>query len=146
MKKHSLYSVERSIFICVFVLVWLAGCAVVGTSVPDDKRIMLSENKLTRGSFKDGALTVDYSYTRSPNDIKVTGFANYTNRMDSLDIRLLALDTNGTVVLQALIFSSGYRQGSGRKSEIKFNTTVDVPQEVAGMTFVASGQPRRGRR
>jgi len=146
MKIHNLHIFVKTIVLSIVVLVCLAGCAVVGTVVPDGKRITLAENKLTHGNFKDGALTVDYSYTRSSNEIKVTGVANYTNKMDSLDIRLLALGADGTVVLQSLIFSSGYRKGSERRAEIKFNTTVDVPQEVTGITFAASGQSYRGHR
>lgn len=146
MKNHSLHITAKALLPCIVLLVCLASCAVVGTVVPGAKRITLAPNKLTHGSFKDGALIVDYSYTRSSNEIKVAGVANYTNRMDSLDIRLLALDANGTVVLQSLIFSSGFRQGNERRAEIKFDTTIDVPQEVAGMTFAASGQTRSGRR
>ncbi len=146
MKMRSLLSLAQSMVLCTVVLVFFSGCAVVGLTIPDEKRITLVYNQQVNGNFKDDPLTVDYSYSLARNKIVMSGYANYTNRMDSLDVRVLFLDVAGIVLKQVVVYSSGYRMDVDRRSNLEFAKTIDLPVGVVGISFATSGQPRRSHR
>lgn len=146
MEKRSIVLSLKSFVLYALVLAYVSGCAVVGMTIPDEKRITLAYNQQVNDSFKDGPLTVEFSYSLSANQMKLTGVADYSSRMDSLDIRLLLLDVTGTVLQQTVVYSSGFRTDEGRKQRLKFDETIALPVGVVGISFGASGQSRRGHR
>ena len=76
----------------------------------------------------------------------IDGQVDYRRRVDSLDVRLLFLDASGTVLQQKIVYSSGYRVDSSRKSDRSFHETMVVPPGVDGLSFSYSAQPRSSRR
>jgi len=146
MKKRNMLSLAQSMVLCAVALVFFSGCAVVGLTIPNEKGITLVYNQQVNGTFSDGSLSVDYSYSLSQNRIKLSGNANYSNRMDSLDVRVLFLDVAGTVLKQTVVYSSGYRTDEGQSRNLKFDKTIELPVGVVGISFSSSGQPRRSHR
>jgi len=124
----------------------LVGCAGVGRLVPADDRILFDEKGAGQGSFRQGGLTVAYSYRLTEGNISVGGEVDYTWAVDSLDVRLLFLDAAGTVLQEKMVYSSGYRVADSWKTERTFQKTMAVPPGAAGISFGYSAQPRKSYR
>lgn len=119
MERYSAVSFIKAGILYLLVLICLgaSGCAGVGTTVPQERKIPLVETENSQGNFSYGSLTLEYSYSLAGNNMMLTGNASYQGGFDSLDIRILFLDAAGTVLQQELIYSSGYRTGRGRVSD-----------------------------
>ena len=128
------------------VLLTFSACTIIGSSIPPERQIALQPGNSIQGFFKSASLDVQYTY--SVNDTKLTLSGKiYFKGMDvgSLDVRLLLLDSQGTVIQQKLVYSSGYRTTNGRRNR-SFNTSLLLPEEVTAVSFAYSSQPRNGRR
>lgn len=128
--------IERSLYgLLVLFCCTLLGCAVVGSVVPVEKRIALSETKNIQETFQADGLRVEYSYTVSDGILSLKCSASVRFHMKSFDVRLLFLDAQGTVLQQKVVYSS--TRGS-------INERLDIPEGAAGISFTYSGQPYRG--
>ena len=76
----------------------------------------------------------------------IDGRVQYNHSVDSLDVRVLFLDTSGTVLQQNLVYSSGFRVTRSRITDRSFQKTLVVPAGVAGLSFSYVAQPRSSRR
>lgn len=138
----------KSVVLHLFLLIafGLVGCAGVGWLVPVDDRILFDEKSAGQGSFRQGGLTVAYSYRLAEGNITVGGEVDNTWAVDSIDVRLLFLDAAGTVLQKRIVYSSGYRVARAWTAERSFQQTLAVPSGTVGISFDYSSQPRRGNR
>jgi hypothetical protein len=127
--KKTLYST------IILVSLGLFGCATVGSVVPIEKRVELSETRTIEDIFKSDGLTVEYSYTLRDGTMFLTCRAALKFKVDAFDVRLLFLDAQGTVLQQKVVYSSGQRS---------IEKSLDVPLGTASISFKYSSQPYRG--
>jgi hypothetical protein len=124
----------------------LAGCALVGQVTQVDNQILFGNQDKKQGIFTQGGLTVDYSYRLSGGNINLEGQVSFSGRADSLNVYLLFVDGAGTVLVQKIIYSSGYRDSSRQMSDRTFQHTFIVPTKAKGVSFSYTAQPYRGQR
>lgn len=139
--QNRIYVLQWALVLSVMIL---AGCAIVGRVVPEDRLILFSENKALEGTFGYGSLRVDYRYTTEGEILNVSGAIDFRQRLDSLDVRLLLVDGVGTVLQQKIVYSSGYRSRRMRGEAKNFNADFNLSPEVKGFTFVYSGNTATG--
>jgi len=137
----------KNVFLFLLVLMSLSfiGCSMVGRVIPDDKRILLSDQEKGGGTFHDGGCTVEYSYRLTGDSMIIQGQAYYRRSVDLLDVRAMLLDTSGTVLDEKLVYASGYRESRGRGIDRSFKETLIVPPGSTGITFSCSVQERSSR-
>lgn len=143
---HGMFGKTAALYLFFLIAFGLVGCAGVGRPVPVDDRILFDEKSAGQGSFRQGGLTVAYSYRLAEGNITVGGEVDYTWAVDSLDVRLLFLDAAGTVLEKRIVYSSGYRVARAWTAERSFQQTLAVPPGAVGISFDYSAQPRRGYR
>ncbi len=137
-EKSIIHRMKKTLYSAIILVsLGLFGCATVGSVVPIEKRVELSETRIIEDIFKSNGLTVEYSYTLSDGTMFLTCRAALKFKVDAFDVRLLFLDAQGTVLQQKVVYSS--KQRSGEKS-------LDVPPGTASISFTHSSQPFRGRR
>lgn len=124
----------------------LAGCALVGHVTQVDNHIPFGKEDKKQGVFTQRGLTVDYSYRLSEGNINLEGQVSFSGRADSLNVHLLFVDGAGTVLVQKIIYSSGYRDSNRRMSDRTFQHTFIVPTKAKGISFSYTAQPYRGKR
>lgn len=153
--KKSTKNLTKTTFSYLIILTCfvILGCVGVGSTIPVERRIDLVEAKNNEGNFKDGPLTLEYSYSLAGNNMVLggsnmilAGKASYRGGFDSLNISILFLDKAGTVLLQKPIYSSGYRTGSKKSSDRIFQKTFAVPAGSVAITFDYNAQDRSSRR
>jgi len=133
------------LYLLVLIYFGASGCAGVGSTVPQERRIPLIETENSQGNFSYGSLTLKYSYSLADGNMIFTGKASYQGGFDSLDIRILFLDAAGTVLQQEFIYSSGYRTDRERVSDRELQKTFAVPPGSTAITFTYFTQKRIGR-
>ncbi len=148
MKIDRFYPLRGVVLVC---LCWIcilaqAGCSVVGKTVSVDKRIMLSETQDGKGEFKSGQLTVNYNYRLQGNILDLQGEIYFNWGADSLDVRVLMLDSSGTVLDQKIAYSSGFRTMERSHKAKKFDAKVSAPSGTSGISFDYSSKDRSSRR
>jgi hypothetical protein len=143
MKKILHVSTGKTAFLYLLLLVSLGflGCAV-GRIVPVDDRILFDDKKTGQGSFSRNSLTVQYSYRLTGGKMTMDGRVDHSFPVDSLEVRLLFLDTAGKVLQQKLVYYSGYRLSWPWMAERTFQETLVVPEGAIGISFDYSAQPR----
>lgn len=155
MKKYSPISFFKTGLLYMLVLTFLGalGCAGVGSNIPPERREPLVEGENNQGNFSYGSLTVDYSYTvtgsnmiTGGSNMILAGKASYMGGVDSLDVRILFLDSTGVVLQQKMIYSSGYRSGNAKGSNRVFQKTLVVPPGSSAITFTSSVTDRSSHR
>jgi hypothetical protein len=124
----------------------LAGCALVGQVTQVDNQVLLGDQDQKQGIFTRGGLTVDYSYSLSGGNMNLEGQVSFSDRANSLNVYLLFVDGAGTVLVQKIIYSSGYRDSSRQMSDRTFQHTFIVPTKAKGISFSYTAQPYRGQR
>ena len=129
MTKSSLYSALVLVFLSLF------GCATVGSIVPVEKRVALSEARTIQDTFKADGWRVDYSYIIREGTMSITCRPSVRFKVEAFDVRILFIDVQGTVLEQKLVYSSGQRN-----TEKSF----DLPSGTVGISFTYSSQPYRG--
>jgi len=154
MEKYSTVSCIRNGVLYLLVLLYfsVSGCAGVGSTVSSERMIPLIEAEKNQGDFSYGSLTLEYSFSLTGGSLVsggsnmiLAGKATYQGRFDSLDIRILFLDSAGTVLQQKFIYSSGYRTGDDRISNSIFQKTFAVPAGSSAITFTYYVQEHNGR-
>ena len=154
MDKYSAVSFVKAGFLYLLVLICfgISGCAGVGSTIPQERRVSLTETENNQGNFSYGALTVKYSYSlvggnliSAGSNMILAGKISYRDRFDSLDVRILFLDAAGTVLRQEFVYSSGYRTRD-KSSNRAFQKTFTVPAGSVAMSFNYSAQDQTGHR
>lgn len=136
-----------AVLLFIFLVVFgFSGCTMEGRIVQADNKILFGTEEKRQGIFTQGDLTVDYSYQLSGGNINLAGEVSYSGRADSLNVRLLFLNDAGTVMVQKIIYSSGYRDSSSWMSDRSFQHTFIVPTGATGISFSYSSSPYRGKR
>lgn len=151
MEKILQVSVEKMIlFFLVIVMVFgLAGCTLVSqvSQVSQvDNQVLFGNEDTKQGIFTQDGLTVDYRYRLKGGNIDLDGQVSFSGRADSLNVYLLFVDAAGTVLVQKIIYSSGYRDSGRSMSDRTFQKTFIVPTRAKGISFSYSVQPYRGHR
>jgi len=155
MKKYSTVSFIRVCLslVCILTLSNIFGCAGTGSNIPPEKRVELIRAENNQGSYKSGPFTLEYSYTltrssmvNSNGNMILAGRALYSGGVDSLDIRILFLDSAGTVLQRKMIYSSGFRSGGARGSKHVFQKTLNVPPGSKSLSFTYSVTDRSDHR
>jgi hypothetical protein len=154
MKNYSIVSSINAVFLYIFVLLCftISGCAGVGSTIPQERRVSLTETENNQGNLKYGSLSVKYSYSlvggnliSAGGNMILAGKISYRDRFDSLDVRILFLDAAGTVLQKEFVYSSGYRTRD-KSSNSAFQKTFTVPAGSVAMTFTYSAQDHTGHR
>ena len=125
------------------VLLSLVGCAA---KIPVDRMIQLTEGADTKGSYKTGQVTVEYTFNRSGDNMSMNGTVMHYGGFDSLNVFALFSDANGQELQRRLVYSTGYRAGRGYKGGGNFEENLKVPPGTAGFVFSYSGKPRQSSR
>lgn len=146
MKKYFVVSTvnPKALYLLILVILFLSGCAGMLPAIPGERQIALTQGDTIKGDYKYGWLILDYNYSLTHNSITLTGKVTYQDRFDSLDVRVLFLDSGGKVLQRKFIYSSGYRTGSGTVSDYAFHDTFDVPVGSKAITFTSSVRERSG--
>ena len=130
----------------VIVLLFLFGCSVVGTGIPESKRITFAGSQESTGTFKQGLLTIDYTYSLIGNKLSIAGNVGYLGGVDYLDVRVVFVDQQGIVLEQKIVYSIEYRQARGYHEGNSFEKILEMPANSAGFSFIYSSQDRRSYR
>ncbi len=155
MEKYLTVSSIRSTILFLFILLCFgfSGCAGVGSTVPQERRIPLNKAENYQGNFNYGPLTLDFSYSLTGgslisggSNMILAGKASYKGAFDSLDIRLSFLDATGAILQNKFIYSSGFRTGTSKVSGQPFQKTFVVPANSDAITFNYSVEERTGNR
>jgi len=134
------------LYLSLLFLVYVAGCSVVGWTVPVDNRILFAGQDSAQGIFRHGDLTVNYTYDLRATEMKLKGSVRLRGGFDSLDVLMQFIDAEGTVLKQKIVYSSGYRVARSWDIDRSFQTLLDVPPDAAGISFTYMSQPRSGNR
>lgn len=148
LKKYLPVSPNKTLisYLLILICFGIFGCAGVKSTIPQERRISLTEVRNNQGDFAHGPLKLKYNFSLTESNMTVTGKISYRNGFDSLDIYILPLDIKGTSLQQKSIYSSGYRAETDRISNRPFETSFPVPAETVAITFTYSVQERSGRR
>lgn len=142
----------NSIFYCkqkafasllLIALLSLTGCAA---KIPVDKMVQLTEGAATQGSYKTGEVAVQYTFTRTGDNMSINGTVSHSGGFDSLNVFVLFSDAIGQELKRNLVYSTGYRTGHKYKGGAHFEEKFQVPPGAAGFVFTYSGKPRQGSR
>lgn len=146
MKKSVIMSTAKLNVLFLFILstIIVAGCAKMWPAIPDERTIYLTQTEPIRGDFKYESLQLNYKYQLTGGNLALSGKITYRDTFDSLDVRVLLLDSTGKVLQRKLIYSSGYRTGVTRVTNSPFQKTFAVPVNCTSITFTSSGQARSG--
>ncbi len=131
------------ILLSIFSILLMGGCAGSDMLIPKAHRAPLPEPGNSSMSFQSNLLTVSYTYSRTGNQMTISGNTRISGGADSLDVRLLFLDQTGKVIEKNMVYSSGYRTGKAGGS---FHKTLTIPPAATGISFNYSSHPRSGRR
>ncbi|MBW1636347.1 MAG: hypothetical protein JRJ68_08745 [Deltaproteobacteria bacterium] len=155
MKKYSAMPFIKTSLSLLLILTFLniSGCAGTGSNVPPEKRVDLIQAENNQGLFKSPPFSLEYSYTLTgssmisgSSNMILAGRAFYGGGADSLDIRILFLDSAGTVLQKKMIYSSGFRSDDARGSKHVFQKTLNVPPGSASISFTYSAIDRSSHR
>ena len=132
----------------VFILVVLfaADCAGKHHMAPESERVQLFAGNERSEVYSKGPLDVDYRYHYSGGTFTVSGVVAYSQSVDSLDVRIVFLDSSGFILGKKLVYSSGYRTLASREDTTRtFRTRCEVPTGAAGFMFTGSSVARASR-
>lgn len=149
MEKYIPVVKEKTVAWCLLILLCFVflGCAASIRFVSEDKRIQLVASGLDSGSFKNGPLSIKYSYSRTGDIISLSGNAEFVGRLDYLDIYLLFLDGGGKSVSTKYVYSSGFRSQDTVDKSYQFSkSSLEVPPGAVSISFDYFSEDRAGNR
>lgn len=121
------------VFAVVFLV--LSGCSVAGRQVPEDKRLPLANGQTFQGSFTEGVLGVDYSYTVAGDTLKIAGDVYGRKSINSLKVQLVFIDQAGAVMESKMVYYSGYRSYYRGKINRNFSREYKIPAGAKDLSF-----------
>lgn len=145
MQSISFFRVCPRLVVCILFFMFLAGCAGKHQMVPENERVLLSVGSERSEAYTKGPLTVEYKYNYTDSTFTVSGSVEYSQRVDSLDVRIVFLDSSGYVLAKKIVYSSGYRTFASREGTRTFRTRLEVPAGTAGFIFTSASKDRASR-
>ncbi len=138
------------------VLFWACssdGRPVFDKTMPPDKRIPLIDGGPHAGKADTGTTVVAYAYTRQPSSspevvVHVKGqVIDVRISTNMVNIYLLALESDGNVLLRKVLYASGYRSSSVYfRPTWSFDKTITLPPETQALAIDSDTRASRGRR
>lgn len=122
-----------SVFLTLIILA--GGCTIAGKPVPADKRIVFDDGQNTEGRFTSGRFSLHYSYKVQGDRLAIRGDFEYGWSYDLLDVRLLFLADDGTIIKRVLVYSSGFRSTGGKEMKKSFKKELEIPPATGGISF-----------
>ncbi len=129
------------------------GRPVFDKVMPPEKRIPLLDGGPHTGTADTGTTVVAYAYTRQSSSTPevVVHFKGHVTdvRISAMmvNIYLLALESDGNVLLRRLLYTSGYHTSSVYfRRSWSFDKTVTLPPETAALAIDSATRSSRGRR
>lgn len=145
MKKVMEKSMKNIVLLTVFlVAIVLTGCSGKGRIVAEDKWISLQEQGAI--DFRQGLLWVTGEYLVEQSQLTVKGTTGLDFGYDSLNVRLLFLDSTGHVLEQTIVYSSGFRVDRHSRGQRAFDVKLEIPQAAVSFSFSYSSQERSSHR
>lgn len=138
-RRHSLNYNCLIFIIVLFNILSFMGCVSgwVGKTVPLQNRIAIKDEEPHRGSWTRPHATFDYMYTRTSEQLELTGdisIGRLRGRLISFHFWLHLIDENGTITESLIIFSSyASRKGVIRKD-------LNLPTDTSSMAFSYTGE------
>jgi hypothetical protein len=133
-----------TLFIGIMLAGILGGCAGINQTISPERQILFSDSGSGTGDFRNGRLEISYQYEINRNTVNVAGNFSYNWKYDSLNIWAVLVDSSGQVLLQRLVFSSGFRTGRTSRTEM-FSESLELAPGAVGLSFTHSSTERRGR-
>jgi hypothetical protein len=132
------------LIIAIFVAATLVACGagglnVIDQKIPPEQQITLVEGGLHAGKIDTGFVTIAYEYTCLPEDqmkknLMVKGqILSVPAESDTVNIYLLAVDSQGTAFAREILFASGHGSYGIRKGE--FEESVQFTQDAMAIAF-----------
>ena len=131
-----------SIFLAILFL--CIGCG--GTQIKKDRWIPLTSGTPVQGTQRsvDGVVTYEYTYQRSDSDgrgqLDISGTVTPAAKLESLDVYINFLDTEGKIIDLKSIYNSGTGRGTPKRT---FTYTFDTPPGTQSIAFTISGRAQR---
>ncbi len=145
-----------ALLLLVTALLWACqsdGRPVFDKVMPPEQRIPLLEGGPHAGTADTGTTVVSYAYTRKPSStpevvLHVEGHVRDVRVSSNMvSIYLLALESDGNVLLRRMLFSTGYRSNSVYfRQSWSFDKTVTLPPETMALAIDSETRSSRGRR
>lgn len=126
-------------------LLLVAGCAGFSQTIAPESQISFTGKERGSGIFQTGRMEISYSYNKKGDSLEMEGAFTYGWNYDSLNIRGVLFDSSGKVVGEKLLFSTGFRLGSSRKTSNTFKDTIELVPGAVGFSFTYSSTERLGR-
>ncbi len=129
------------------------GRPVFDKTMPLDQRIALLDGGPHAGTADTGTTVVAYEYTRQPSPpsevvVHVKGhILDVRISSTMVNIYLLALESDGNVLLRRMLYASGFRSRSVYfRQTWSFDKTLSLPPETAALAIDSETRMSRGRR
>ncbi len=129
------------------------GRPVFDKTMPPDKRIPLLDGGPHAGTADTGTTVVTYAYTRQPSPtqevvVHVKGhIVDVRISTMMVNIYLLALESDGNVLLRRMLYTSGFRSNTVYfRPTWSFDKTVTLPPETAALAIDSETRGSRGSR
>ena len=150
------WPVRAAFVLLAAVFLWACssdGRPVFDKTMPPDQRIPLLDGGPHAGRADTGSTVVAYEYTRQPSstsevvvhvkgqilDVRISSF--------SVNIYLLALESDGNVILRKVLYASGFKSRSVYfRPTWSFDKTLTLPPETQALAIDSETRASRGRR
>jgi hypothetical protein len=137
---------KRYLHMAVFLILFGCVSTPVGTTVPENKRILLQKVGTQTGIWKAFEITMSYNYVFNQENIQLPGSIEFSGslkrhtseRLERLVIWVDFLDAQGKI----LSVNSLYSIARGGRS---FTVKLETPPGTAGMTFRHIARERRSK-
>jgi hypothetical protein len=137
--------------ICIMITACIASaCSPMlfsykGDKVTQKNRMILLKQGEQKGEWKTDEVSVTYHYQLAPEALKISGTTELVGGIKigfrwikQLDVYLLFLDKQGTVIESPLVFSAGSRAIDA--IPMNFETTIPVPEGIHTISFAYAGE------
>lgn len=136
-----------SVLLSVFLACTSSLDTYLGKTADQESRIALNGGS-HNGVWQTDDLTVNYSYSRKPNSLQISGDVNLSDKMkDASDIvqtfflQVNFLNANGQALATKELAVAGYRE---EITKWDFDHTFELPPRTSAMAFSYTGQMGEG--
>jgi len=136
---------QTSVFFTI-ALILLTACSIKGLTnegkvVPENKRIKLIDGGPYKGQWETPDLVLEYTYTREPNRLVMSGQVKFkrSKNLDIFDLEANLLDASGTIITIRNIATAGGRM---EVEVVPVEAEMQVPAETRAVAFSYSGSTR----
>lgn len=136
-----------SVLLSVFLSCTSSLDTYIGKTADQESRIALSGGS-HKGVWQTDDLTVNYSYSRKPNSLQISGDVSLSNKMKDASsivqtffLQVNFLNANGRVLETKELAVAGYHE---RITNWEFNHKFELPARTSAMAFSYTGQMGEG--